>query len=119
MKRSHKKRMLKWKYIILFVLTVVIIALDQLTKYWVVEKFKLGETLAIITDYFNLTYIQNKGAAFGLMSQANPAIRVPFFIVVPFIALGSIAYIFKKISDTDIRLAVALSMVIAGALGNL
>jgi signal peptidase II len=119
MRRVLKQRGIKWKYLILVTMTAVIIGLDQLTKYWVVERFKLGETLPIITDYFNLTYVQNKGAAFGLLAQAHPSFRVPFFIIVPLIALGSIAYVFRKISDQDIKMSVALSLVISGALGNL
>jgi signal peptidase II len=119
MKPASKKQAIKWKYIILFFLTSIVIVLDQLTKYLVVEKFKLGETLPIILDYFNLTYVQNKGAAFGLLAQANPAFRVPFFIVVPMVALVSIILVFRKIHDQDIKLSVALSLVISGAIGNL
>lgn len=116
------RRALSWpasKYIILFFITAIIIGLDQVTKYWVLGHFKLGETSPIIFNFFNLTYVQNKGAAFGLLAQANPAFRVPFFIFVPLIALGSIAYVFRKIPDRDVKLSVALSLVISGAIGNL
>jgi signal peptidase II len=114
-----KLKLIKLKYLILFFLTTGIILSDQYTKAIIVEKFRLGETLPIINDIFNLTYIQNRGAAFGLMAQANPAFRVPFFIVVPLVALGSIAYVFRKIPEHDIKLATALSLVIGGAVGNL
>lgn len=117
--KKIKRKKIKLKYLILFFLTTGIILSDQYTKALVVEKFRLGETLPIISDLFNLTYIQNKGAAFGLMAQANPAIRVPFFIIVPLVALGSIGYVFRKIPDRDIKLAIALSLVIGGAIGNL
>ncbi len=119
MTRISNKGQFKRKYIILLSLTAVIIGLDQITKYWIVEKFKLGESLPIIFDLFNFTYVQNKGAAFGLLAQANPIFRVPFFIVVPILALISIGYVFRKIADRDTKLAVALSLVIAGAVGNL
>lgn len=109
----------KWKYIILIFLTTLVLALDQFTKYLVIEKFKLGETISIINDYFNLTYVQNKGAAFGFLAQAHPNFRVPFFIIVPLIALGSIAVYFRKIPDHDIKVSTALSLVISGAVGNL
>lgn len=122
MKRGLKKAAqaaIKWKYVILFVLTGIILVLDQVTKNMIISRFRLGESIPIITDYFNLTYVQNKGAAFGILAQANPAFRVPFFIIVPLIALGTIAFVFKKIGDKDIKLSVALSLVIAGAIGNL
>ena len=111
--------MRKLKYLILFGITVSVIALDQLTKYLIIEKFKLGDTIRVVADIFNITYVQNRGAAFGFLSQADPSFRVPFFIAVPVIALISIGYVFRKLADQDIKLAVALSLVISGAIGNL
>jgi signal peptidase II len=119
MKRASKKPVVAWKYLILIVLTVVVISLDQLTKFLILEKFHLGQTSPVICDFFNITYVQNRGAAFGILSQANPAFRVPFFIVVPMVALFSIAYVFKRIPSKDIKLSTSLSLVIAGAVGNL
>lgn len=115
--KSH--RWIKLKYLLLFILAGVTIVLDQLTKALVLEKFRLGETVSVILNYFNITYVQNKGAAFGMLAQANPAFRVPFFVIVPLAALFSIGYIFRKIPDQDRKLAVALSLVIGGAIGNL
>ncbi len=119
MVRASKQRAIKWKYVILLVVAGLVIALDQLTKYLVVDRFRLGDTVPVILNFFNLTYVQNKGAAFGLLSQAHPNFRVPFFIVVPLIALFTIIYVFRKIPDDDSKLSVALSLVIAGAIGNL
>jgi signal peptidase II len=110
---------LKTKYVLLSVVTPLIIVLDQLTKYVVLQKFRLGETIPVVTGFFNLTYIRNTGAAFGLLAQANPTFRTPFFIAVPLIALGAVAYIFKKIDDRDYMLSTSLSLVIGGAIGNL
>lgn len=119
MRRASKKPTVKLKYLILAVLSVLIIALDQITKYWVISKFQLGETLPILFNFFNLTYVQNRGAAFGILATANPAFRVPFFIIVPLIALFSIAFVFRRIPDSEVKLSSALSLVIAGAIGNL
>jgi signal peptidase II len=107
------------KYWILAGLTPAVIALDQLTKYLVIERFRLGETIPLILGFFNLTYIRNTGAAFGILAQAEPAFRTPFFVIVPVIALVAIAYIFRKISATDLKLSSSLSLVIGGAIGNL
>ena len=97
----------------------LIIGLDQLTKLLVLERFHLGESISVILNFFNITYVQNKGAAFGFLAHADPAFRVPFFIVVPVIALGSIAFVFRKISEAEVKFSMALSLVISGALGNL
>ena len=107
------------KYLILAAVTPVVILLDQFTKVLIVQKFRLGETIPIISGYFNLTYIRNTGAAFGILAQAEPGFRIPFFVIVPIVALLAIAYIFKKIPATDLKLSSALSLVIGGAIGNL
>ncbi|OFZ20614.1 MAG: signal peptidase II [Bdellovibrionales bacterium GWB1_55_8] len=107
------------KYLILTVITLVIIGLDQWTKQLVVGSFRLGESISIIPGLFNLTYVRNPGAAFGLLAQSHPAFRIPFFIIVPIVALGAIGYIFRKLPTDDIRLSSALSLVMGGAIGNL
>ncbi len=109
----------KHKYTILGVLTPLIVIFDQITKLEVIEHFRLGQTLPIISGFFDLTYVRNTGAAFGILAHADPQWRVPFFIVVPLAALGAIAYVFRKISAYDLKMSVALSLVIGGAIGNL
>ncbi|MEH1890014.1 MAG: signal peptidase II [Nostoc sp.] len=42
--------------------------LDQITKYWVVQTFSLGQTLPLLRDIFHFTYVTNTGAAFSLLS---------------------------------------------------
>lgn len=113
--------MSKWKqkYAILAVLTPVIVLVDQLTKLEILRHFRLGETLPVITGVFDLTYVRNTGAAFGLLAHADPQWRIPFFIVVPLAALGAIAWVFRKIEPFDVKMSAALSLVIGGAIGNL
>lgn len=110
---------MKTKYILLPAINAIFITLDQWTKLAIVEHFYLGESIPVIEDFFNLTYVRNPGAAFGMFAQAHPQFRVPFFIIVPLIALGIIFYIFRKIEDQDYKLIVALSLIISGAVGNL
>jgi signal peptidase II len=107
------------KYLILGSLTSSIIILDQITKYVVHQKFRLGESIPIIQNFFHFTYVRNTGAAFGLLADADPAFRVPFFVIVPLVALAAIGYIFKKIPNEDLKLSCALSLVVGGAIGNL
>jgi signal peptidase II len=110
---------IKRKYLILAILTAAVILLDQFTKYLIVEKFRYGESIPVLPGFFSLTYIRNTGAAFGLLAHANPAFRIPFFVIVPILALIAIAFIFRKIPDRDLKLSSALSLVIGGAVGNL
>lgn len=113
------KQLMTLKYLVLLSVTGTVIALDQLTKNLILQRFSLGESLTVVTGIFNFTYVRNPGAAFGLFSRLDPGIRVPFFIIVPLIALAVIFYVFKKVEETDLKLATALSLVIGGAVGNL
>ncbi|HRK01036.1 MAG TPA: signal peptidase II [Oligoflexia bacterium] len=110
---------MKLKYLILLAVSGTIISIDQLTKQIVVQRFLLGESVEVISGFFNLTYVHNPGAAFGFLAQAHSGFRVPFFIVVPMIALAIIGFIFRKVDDRDLKLSGALSLVIGGAVGNL
>lgn len=110
---------MKIKYLVLLAVTGTIISLDQLTKHLVTQRFHLGESIPVISGFFNLTYVRNPGAAFGLLGKADASWRVPFFIIVPIVALAVIFYVFRKVEDKDLKLASALSLVIGGAFGNL
>jgi signal peptidase II len=108
----------KLKYLVLSGLVALIVVIDQWTKIIVDQRFRLGESLPVVNEFFNLTYIRNTGAAFGLFANADPIFRVPFFTIIPILALVAIGYMFKKIPPNDIRLSTALSLVVGGAIGN-
>lgn len=107
------------KYWVLAALTPLVIISDQITKHLIVEHFRLGESTPVWKGFFSLTYVRNTGAAFGIMAHANQLVRIPFFVVVPLVAIVAIAYIFRRIPPSDVRLSAALSLVIGGAIGNL
>ena len=105
------------RYRILAIISVVILALDQATKLYVDANFRLHESMPVIRGFFNLTYVRNKGAAFGIL--ADNAVRIPFFITVSIIAMLGILWYINRIRN-DQKLAVfSLSLVFAGACGNL
>ncbi len=97
----------------------VILVLDQWTKYLVLGRFQYGESIPIIEGFFNLTYVRNTGAAFGLLASADPAFRVPFFLIVPMVALIVLGLLYKELPASSKYRATALSLITAGALGNL
>jgi signal peptidase II len=105
------------RYRILAIISIVILALDQATKLYVDANFRLHESIPVIRGLFNLTYVRNKGAAFGIL--ADNAVRIPFFITVSIVAMLGILWYIGRIRD-DQKLAVcSLSLVFAGAFGNL
>ncbi|MBW4635999.1 MAG: lipoprotein signal peptidase [Iphinoe sp. HA4291-MV1] len=55
------------KNLLFWIAAFLAFSLDQLTKYWVMQTFKLGQTQALLPEIFHLTYITNTGAAFSLL----------------------------------------------------
>ncbi|HBQ21473.1 MAG: signal peptidase II [Deltaproteobacteria bacterium GWA2_38_16] len=109
---------MKSKYIILVCLAGLVIALDQISKLYIEHHFNLHESITVIPNFFNLTYIRNTGAAFGLLSRAPESFRIPFFIIIPLIALTIIVLIFKKTKETQVLMISSLSLILGGAIGN-
>lgn len=117
-KDGHLKRLATKGKVLLSIFPFLVI-LDQWTKVLIESKFFLHESFPIVRGFFDITYVRNTGAAFGMMAQMNPAFRVPFFYIVPVTALVLIGVYFSRIPKGNIKLAVALSLVISGAVGNL
>lgn len=107
------------RFVILGILLAVILVFDQWTKHLVHTGFQWGESKPLIDGFFTLTYVRNQGAAFGLLNTAPAYFRDPFFLLVPAIAMSVILYLVWKLPDTDRWMATALSLVFAGAVGNL
>jgi len=97
-------------------LSSVIIALDQLTKYWIAQAFSFGETL-FVAPFFNLVLAYNTGAAFSLFDTASGWQRV-FFIAIAVIASVVIVHLLRKHPGKTL-FNLALSLILGGALGNL
>jgi signal peptidase II len=105
---SPKLRTLLW-------LVVLIVPLDQLTKYWVSSNIAYGSYVQVIDGFFKITHARNPGAALGI-AQGAP---IWVFIGLTLLALGMIASFFRKIADNDRLSAVALGLIVSGAIGNL
>lgn len=107
------------KRLYFFLSIVIIILLDQWTKFLVIAHFEYGESLTMIQNFFSLTYVRNTGAAFGFMAQANPTLRVPFFLAVPIIAMVVLGFLYRDLPSDGKWRALALGLVSGGAIGNL
>ncbi len=103
---------------ILLGVSLLALALDQVTKAMVLRQFHLEESRAIIDGFLNFTYIQNSGAAFGFMSQMPGLVRIPFFLAVT-IAAGFIVYAYQRfLPDERTAPRVYLGLIWGGAMGN-
>lgn len=109
--------MMKNKYSWVAAIAGVVVLLDQFTKYLVLHRFSLHESVPVIPGFFNLTYVRNPGAAFGILAGAHGAWRTVFFITVSLVALAVIMTLVRKTHDR-IPL-VAFALIGGGAVGNL
>ncbi|MEE8321219.1 MAG: signal peptidase II [Gammaproteobacteria bacterium] len=103
---------MKW-----FWLTVIVIIVDQLTKYQAGQYLVLHEPMAIITG-FNLTLMHNTGAAFSFLSQAGGWQRWFFIGLASVIGIGIIVWMIGLPSEKR-WLTASLALILGGALGNL
>jgi signal peptidase II len=111
--------LLRAKYKIVLVLVVSIVLLDQLTKLIVDRAMPLNHSIPIIDGFFNLTYIRNTGAAFGIFAGSHAAFRQPFLILFSVLAIGFILVMLRRLPEEEKGLLVALSFILGGAVGNL
>jgi len=109
---------MKTKYIILTFVSATVLLLDQSTKLFIDRSMGLNShPHPVIENFFNITYIRNKGAAFGFL--ADSSFHRPFLILLSIIAVVVIIGVYRKLRTEQKLTAVALSLIFAGALGNL
>lgn len=106
------------KYLILMALSGFVICLDQATKLYIHSQFMHGESLSVIQNFFNITYVRNTGAAFGFLRDANETLRTIFFLSVPPIAAIAILFLLRGTPNNDQLQILSLSAIFAGAIGN-
>lgn len=107
----------KPSYLLLLLVTMGSLLIDQLTKIYVDRAFDLHQSIPVVDGLFNLTYLRNKGAAFGFL--ANTSYRLPFFILVSVIAVFVILFAYRKLRRDQKIAQLSLALILSGALGNL
>lgn len=103
--------MLKWLW-----LSVAVIALDQITKALASAYLLLHEPVVVLPS-FNLTLMHNTGAAFSFLSQAGGWQRWFFVVIAIGVSTALIGWL-RRLQRSQLWLAVALALVLGGALGN-
>ena len=99
-------------YFLLVALWVILF--DQLTKYYVVSNFYLGESVPVIENIFHWTYILNPGAAFGMFEGSRW-----FFVVIAIGVLVGIWYMKDEINEGGWMMQYGAALFGGGAIGNL
>lgn len=95
------------------VIVAILIGLDQIIKYWALNYLQVVESIPVINNIFNLTYVENRGAAFGML-QNNQTV---FIVVAAIASCYGLYYLHtKKVNNIG---KTGIILVISGAIGNL
>jgi len=103
--------------IIWLILSIVVVALDQISKAWVLSSLPEFEAVPVITGFWNWYRTYNTGAAFSFLSNAG-GWQHWFFIAMALIISGVLIVMLWKTARNDWRSALPYSLVIGGAVGN-
>jgi signal peptidase II len=104
----------------LYAISLGIVIADQITKLAIDQTMRLGQSITIISGLFDLSYVLNPGAAFGILASRSAGFRNPFFVGVSILAAGLIIYYYHRHVADEARLPTpALGLILGGAVGNL
>lgn len=98
-------------YILLAVLMIVV---DQVTKYYVVTHFALGESVPVLDGIFHWTFILNPGAAFGMLEGSRW-----LFVLIAVIVVAAMWFLRKEIDALGLLARIGAALFTGGAIGNL
>jgi len=103
------------------IITILFLALDQFSKFLIVQNMDLYDSISVLKDIFHITYIHNSGMVFGMLSGYNFYILIGTIIFV-LVFLFSMRKDFVKMyseNKNSLLFRITLSMFIGGALGNI
>lgn len=98
---------------------VAIVAVDQMTKALVRWNLGLHESVNVIPGLVDLSHVRNTGAAFGILNAADFPFKSALMLTVAIAAFVAIAYYATRLAAHEVLARVGLTMVLAGAVGNL
>ena len=94
-------------------ITIVILILDQITKFIITKTMQIGDSFEVIPNFLSITSHRNNGAAWGILSG-----KMAFFYIISVIILIILIVFFIKEAKHNLLMQIAISLLFAGALGN-
>lgn len=96
------------------ILLIVLIALDQISKLLVLSNLVDRGAVEVIPGFFQLLYVENRGAAFGILQDGRT-----FFIAITVVVIGFLLYaLYGKREKLNPTMRTSLILILAGATGN-
>ena len=97
---------------IYYLIALLIILVDQITKWLVVKYMTLGESITVVENLLYITSHRNRGAAWGILQG-----QMWFFYIVTTLVIIGIVYYIRKFS-ADKLTGISLGLILGGAIGN-
>jgi len=112
-----ESRITPWSWLLLPVLALIILSIDQYTKHLIrssLHLYEVANPILALSHLFNLTFVKNTGAAFGLFPNGST-----LFVIIAVVVTAGIALYFRHIPRGEWLLKISLAMQFGGAMGNL
>lgn len=101
------------------ILSFLVFLLDQFSKKVIYTFFTLNESIPIIKNFFNITYIHNKGLVFGIFSNTQNKFVILLISILSLAALFFLSVYFFAINTKSKLFSFGFSFVLGGAMGNM
>ncbi|NMA82060.1 MAG: signal peptidase II [Jeotgalicoccus halophilus] len=105
--------MKQYRILPMAIVGIIVLAIDQLTKFLVATQMSLGESIPVIVEYLKITSHRNSGAAWGMFEG-----RMLFFYIITVAVLVFLIYFYKTEAKNNLLMQVGITLLMAGALGN-
>ena len=96
------------------IIAVAVLVLDQLTKIWVVSGMDVSQSIPVIRNVLHMTYVQNRGMAFGLFENNRMLFMIPTVILI-----GAVILAIVKLGRKNKLLDTSLGLILGGGVGNM
>jgi len=98
----------------IYIIFVIGLILDYITKIWALDTLKGKPDITIIKGFFDLSYLENRGAAFGIFQG-----RVYLLAAVTLVIIGVFFFYYLRTKKKTLLFTVSTALILTGALGNL
>jgi signal peptidase II len=102
-----------------FLIAVLVIALDRVTKWTIAQNLSLHDSIPVIPGFFRIIRTENRGAAFGLFADSPSEWKVGLLILFSLVALVIVSALLWKNSHSMTSTGIGLALILGGAIGNL
>ena len=98
----------------IIVIAILVLVFDRVTKLWALKDLVKTDTIEVIKGFFNLTYVENRGAAFGILQGNTLLLGIISILLIVFLFV-----MYKKSNSKSKIYRISLGLIFSGAIGNL